>query len=119
MGEGCSLEGGCASCPYMRMNTLAALHTLCGLIGNGAEATLEAYKPKLYEQGLAWGASSSSGVGGNGSKSREGEGGGDCPTRSIAQAGCTSILHMQDFQKGKRFSDKLVSDIQGRNAASS
>ena len=24
-GEGCSLEGGCAACPYMRINTLAAL----------------------------------------------------------------------------------------------
>lgn len=24
-GEGCSLEGGCASCPYMKMNSLAAL----------------------------------------------------------------------------------------------
>ena len=22
-GEGCSAEGGCASCPYMKMNTLA------------------------------------------------------------------------------------------------
>lgn len=26
-GEGCSLEGGCASCPYMKMNSLAALQT--------------------------------------------------------------------------------------------
>ena len=24
-GEGCSLEGGCAACPFMRINTLAAL----------------------------------------------------------------------------------------------
>lgn len=24
-GEGCSLEGGCASCPYMKMNSLTAL----------------------------------------------------------------------------------------------
>ena len=24
-GEGCSLEGGCASCPYMKMNSLSAL----------------------------------------------------------------------------------------------
>ena len=26
-GEGCSLEGGCASCPYMKMNSLEALQT--------------------------------------------------------------------------------------------
>ncbi len=27
-GEGCSLEGGCAACPFMKMNTLQALR--CG-----------------------------------------------------------------------------------------
>lgn len=26
-GEGCSLEGGCASCPFMKMNSLQALMT--------------------------------------------------------------------------------------------
>lgn len=26
-GEGCSLQGGCASCPYMKMNSLQALMT--------------------------------------------------------------------------------------------
>jgi len=106
MGEGCSLEGGCASCPYMRMNTLAALHTVCGMVEGGpeAQAALEAYKPKLYEQRLV-----EAGPAGAGEGSAQG--------RSIAQAGCTSILHMQDFQKGKRFSDKLVADIKARNAA--
>ncbi|KAF5842215.1 hypothetical protein DUNSADRAFT_8614 [Dunaliella salina] len=106
MGEGCSLEGGCASCPYMRMNTLAALHTVCGMIGGGpeAQAALEAYKPKLYEQRLV-------------EPGKAGAAEGGAQGRSIAQAGCTSILHMQDFQKGKRFSDKLVADITTRNAA--
>lgn len=89
-------QGGCASCPYMRMNTLSALRTVCMLFGSGAHDMLGAYKPKLYEQGLSRG---------------EGQ-----PERSIAQAGCTSILHMRDFQQGKCFSDKLVSDIQSRNA---
>ena len=32
-GEGCSLEGGCAACPYMRMNTLAALQGVCEKVG--------------------------------------------------------------------------------------
>lgn len=104
MGEGCSLEGGCASCPFMRMNTLDALRRVCGLIGEGpaAEAMLEGYKPKAYEEGLA--GVSSGGVGGNGQQP------------SIAKAGCNSILHMQDFQKGKRFSERLVKDIRGRHA---
>lgn len=107
MGEGCSLEGGCASCPYMRMNTLAALHTVCGMVGGGAaaEAALQAYKPRAYEQGLG------TLVGAAGARA-----GGRHEGRSIAQAGCTSILHMQDFQKGKRFSDRLVGDIRTCNA---
>jgi hypothetical protein len=41
-GEGCSLEGGCASCPYMKMNTLAALQGVCEKAGTPAgEALLE------------------------------------------------------------------------------
>lgn len=41
-GEGCSLEGGCASCPYMKMNTLAALQGVCEKAGSPVgEAMLE------------------------------------------------------------------------------
>lgn len=32
-GEGCSAEGGCASCPYMKMNSLDALLGVCTKIG--------------------------------------------------------------------------------------
>lgn len=48
-GEGCSLEGGCAACPYMKMNTLAALFSVCDRCGSAAgDAMLEGYRPRPY-----------------------------------------------------------------------
>lgn len=87
-GEGCSAEGGCASCPYMKMNSLDALLTVCERVGTAGEATLAAYEPTPYSEL----------VGG----------------KTMAQAGCVPILHMRDFQRDKRLSDTLVADIRGR-----
>ncbi|PNH02637.1 hypothetical protein TSOC_011378, partial [Tetrabaena socialis] len=89
-GEGCSLEGGCASCPYMKMNTLSALLSVCDKIGSAAgEALLAPYQPRSY------GAEQ---VGG----------------RSLASAGCVPILHMRHFQKSKALSAELLADITSR-----
>lgn len=88
-GEGCSLEGGCAACPYMRINTLTALRTVCERIGTPAEALLAAFAPRPYAELL------------NG--------------KTVAQAGCRPILHMRHFQKNKVFSQDLVDDITSRN----
>jgi quinolinate synthase len=89
MGEGCSLEGGCAACPYMKMNTLAALQMVCERVGSAAgEAMLEPYKPKPYAET----------IGG----------------KSVAQAGCVPILHMRHFTKEKCLSKQLVDDIESR-----
>lgn len=89
-GEGCSSEGGCASCPYMKMNDLQALLTVCRRVDDtaGGEAMLEGYKPKAYEDK----------VGG----------------KSMARAGCEPILHMRGFQKGGKLPDDLVVDITTR-----
>ena len=85
-GEGCSLEGGCAACPYMRMNTLSALINVVSKVGVPAgEAMLEAFKPKPYSEL----------IGG----------------KSIAQAGCIPILSMRHFQKTGKLSDPLIDDI--------
>lgn len=90
-GEGCSLEGGCASCPYMKMNSLDALMKVCGRVGDATgEALLEAFKPRPYTEL----------VGG----------------KSMAQAGCVPILHMRGFQTGKKLPDALVEDITTRHA---
>lgn len=89
-GEGCSLEGGCASCPYMKMNSLDALLSVCRRVGDAAgEAMLEAFRPSAYSQL----------VGG----------------KTMAQAGCVPILHMRGFQKGGTLPDALVADIVSRH----
>ncbi|EIE23775.1 hypothetical protein COCSUDRAFT_23649 [Coccomyxa subellipsoidea C-169] len=88
-GEGCSAEGGCASCPYMKMNSLDALLGVCAKIGTPGEALLAGYAPRPYAEKL-----------------RDG--------RSIAAAGCEPILHMRGFQAAKRLPDALVADIMGR-----
>lgn len=87
-GEGCSTEGGCASCPYMKMNSLRALMSVCERVNTPGEALLEAFKPRAYTETV------------NG--------------RSMAQAGCEPILHMRDFQSSGRLPDSLVQDIASR-----
>ncbi|KAL4443002.1 hypothetical protein ABPG77_008493 [Micractinium sp. CCAP 211/92] len=90
-GEGCSLEGGCASCPYMKMNSLQALQTVCERVGSPAgEALLEGFKPRPYTE-LVDG-------------------------KTMAQAGCVPILHMRGFQKGGKLPDALAEDIVSRHA---
>jgi quinolinate synthase len=91
-GEGCSLEGGCASCPYMKMNSLSALMMVAQCVGDPAgEALLEGFKPRAYTDKIAG--------------------------RSIAQAGCEPILHMRYFTQHKEFSPQLVQDIRSRGRA--
>ena len=90
-GEGCSLEGGCAACPYMKMNSLDALLSVCGRVGSAAgEAALEGFRPRAYAQR----------VGG----------------KSVAAAGCVPILHMRHFSQKKELGAPLVADILGRHA---
>ena len=89
-GEGCSLDGGCASCPYMKMNSYDALIETCEKVGSAAgEAMLVAQEPRKY--------ASADGTG-----------------PSIASRGCVPILHMRHFQKNKVFSEALARDITTR-----
>ncbi|GBG61338.1 hypothetical protein CBR_g20372 [Chara braunii] len=92
-GEGCSISGGCASCPYMKMNSLNALLRVCQWIGTDSEVMLSAYKPRLVRDQ----------VGG----------------RSLVDLGCTPILHMRHFQKTGSFADDFVDDIRARKYLSS
>eukprot|EP00892_Ulva_mutabilis_P000972 jgi/Ulvmu1/10876/UM007_0052.1 len=85
-GEGCSAEGGCAACPYMKMNSLSALERVCGMVGDAAgEAVLVAYAPETYKEEV------------NG--------------MTVVEGGCKPILHMRDFQRTGILPDGLVSDI--------
>lgn len=91
-GEGCSLDGGCASCPYMKMNSYDALIETCEKVGSAAgEAMLVAQEPRKY--------ASADGTG-----------------PSIASRGCVPILHMRHFQKNKVFSEALARDITTRSS---
>ncbi len=87
-GEGCGMDGGCASCPYMKMNSLAALTETLEMIGDESGEKknfgLELREPKKYE--------------GN----------------NVAKEGCVSILHMRNFQRDKKLGDDLVQDILSR-----
>jgi quinolinate synthase len=87
-GEGCGMDGGCASCPYMKMNSLAALRETLEMIGSGNDKKntfgLELREPKKYK--------------GN----------------NVAKEGCVSILHMRNFQRDKKLGDDLIQDILSR-----
>lgn len=60
-------------------------HLQCRKVGTPGEALLEGHRPRAYSET----------VGG----------------KSIAQAGCRSILHMRHFQQTKRLSEDLERDI--------
>ncbi|KAI8112737.1 hypothetical protein M9434_004057 [Picochlorum sp. BPE23] len=88
-GEGCSQEGGCASCPYMKMNSLSALMNVCQKVGTDSEDGLAPWKPRPYSE-LIQG-------------------------KTMAQAGCIPILHMRHFQKNGSLSETLANDMKTRS----
>jgi quinolinate synthase len=107
-GEGCSLEGGCAACPYMRMNTLDALMRVARMAGASAsgdaaaKAMLLPYRPAAYEEQMAL----PEGAGPEGVSAGT--------PMSVARAGCVPILHMRGYGRLKRLPDALVDDMRGR-----
>jgi quinolinate synthase len=85
-GDGCSTAGGCATCPYMKMNSLDALLALVERIEQGAsKEALSAYEPRAYRErfdGL-----------------------------TIAELGTRSIVWMRDFHKTGALPPDLVDAI--------
>ena len=92
-GEGCSTAGGCATCPYMKMNSLGGLLSLLNSLGDVEPSTLVPFEPKKYVEQI------------NG--------------RTAADLGGEPILHMRWFQQHGALSDELVDDIVSRNAKKS
>lgn len=84
-GEGCSVNGGCASCVFMKMNRLDRLLRVCKLVGTPGESLLVSHEPRKFDKLIA--------------------------EQDIAELGCEPILNMRHFQQTKRMSDKLVEDI--------
>lgn len=86
-GEGCSTSGGCATCPYMKMNTLDALTDVLEAIANGDDLT--AFEPKKYTDLIAG--------------------------RTAADIGCEPILHMRHFQRAGQIPADLVNAVVERS----
>ncbi|GAA0162530.1 transferase [Lithospermum erythrorhizon] len=84
-GEGCSIHGGCASCPYMKMNSLASLLKVCQSLPDN-KTSLMAYEAGRFSLQTPNG-------------------------KQIADVGCEPILHMRHFQATKRLPEKLINQI--------
>jgi len=89
-GEGCTTAGGCATCPFMKMNSLDALLSVIERVGerDGPSDALAKYFPHKYT-GLVAG-------------------------RTIADLGSEPILHMRDFSSTGALSDGLVAQVTAR-----
>jgi len=95
-GEGCSTAGGCATCPYMKMNSLDALVDVLERCpessGSGSReipASLLPYLPPKREVQLRSG-------------------------KSLGEVGAMPIVHMRALMKEGRLSEALVQDVLGR-----
>ncbi|KAL2243916.1 UNVERIFIED_CONTAM: Quinolinate synthase, chloroplastic [Sesamum indicum] len=105
-GEGCSLHGGCASCPYMKMNSLESLLKVCRSLPHDKE-NISAYEAGRFSLQTPNG-------------------------KLIADVGCEPILHMRhfqvhvanstsilrfdNFQATKQLPEKLIQQILGINS---
>lgn len=87
-GEGCSTAGGCATCPYMKMNSLDAVLFLSRKLASGDEEALRGYFPRQYDELI--------------------EG------RSAAELGGEPILHMREFQRTGSLASALRQQIETR-----
>ena len=88
-GEGCSTAGGCATCPYMKMNSLDAMMDVLAELGRDAVHLdiVAAYEPRKYQEL----------VGG----------------RTMADLGGEPILHMRAFQREGRLPSALMAAVAG------
>ncbi|MGB3050457.1 MAG: quinolinate synthase NadA [Polyangiales bacterium] len=84
-GEGCSTAGGCATCPYMKMNSLQALLGLLERIDAEPRSSLVPFEPRKYVQEIRG--------------------------RTAADLGGEPILHMRAFQRSGELPQALVSDV--------
>jgi len=89
-GEGCSMEGGCATCPYMKMNSLDALFAMLKELDVSSEKVIARFHPHHYVEPVV----DAQGV-----------------SRSIADLGGEPILHMRGFQKTKSIPNDLREDV--------
>jgi quinolinate synthase len=88
-GEGCSVEGGCATCPYMKKNNLTALFDVLDRIGRD---DLASYAPKMQQGTLA--------------------------SRSLIDWATEPINYMRAFSRDGVLPEALVGDVRSRHRRS-
>ncbi|GLD99640.1 hypothetical protein PINS_up008366 [Pythium insidiosum] len=90
-GEGCSTAGGCATCPFMKMNDIDALFAVAEGVApiapTGSDA-LANFHPQKYSELISG--------------------------HSISSVGVHPILHMKSLMENRVLSSELVRDIQTR-----
>eukprot|EP01062_Namystynia_karyoxenos_P069905 TRINITY_DN65324_c0_g1_i1.p1 TRINITY_DN65324_c0_g1~~TRINITY_DN65324_c0_g1_i1.p1 ORF type:complete len:542 (+),score=210.56 TRINITY_DN65324_c0_g1_i1:97-1626(+) len=89
-GEGCSSAGGCATCKFMKMNSLDGLLDLLEGLDKKPAGALKAYHPRIYAELI--------------------------DGRSAAEIGGETILHMRAFQHTQKLPDNLVSHVTAATA---
>ena len=117
-GEGCSAAGGCATCPFMKMNDLDAVHDIIDMIGRvrsstsggggGGGATASNNNPTRDELRLS------------GHLPPNRLGGMYIDGRDAVELGTEPIVYMRDLMRDGRLSDELVERVEraaGRMAA--
>lgn len=87
-GEGCTTAGGCATCPFMKLNSFEAMVDVLAAIGR---EDLSAYEPEKYAET----------IGG----------------QTVAQLGGQPILHMREFQRSGQLGDALLEHIEAHARA--
>jgi quinolinate synthase len=112
-GEGCSAAGGCATCPFMKMNDLDAVHDIVEMIGRQRSSS-----------------SSSSSSSSNASNNARDElrlaehlppnrlSGKYINGRDAIELGTEPIIYMREFMKGRVLSDELVERVEGASGMS-
>ncbi|UCH30590.1 MAG: quinolinate synthase NadA [Myxococcales bacterium] len=89
-GEGCSTAGGCATCPYMKMNSLRALIALLQRVDVEPSSNLVPFEPRKYVQQIRG--------------------------RTAADLGGEPILHMRAFQRTGQLPEALIEDVLTRKS---
>lgn len=86
-GEGCTPAGGCATCPFMKMNSLEALFDVLELVGTEREGELQGFLPRVYAEQVAG--------------------------RTAADLGSEPILAMRHLQRTGELPPELVALVKG------
>ena len=94
-GEGCSTAGGCATCPFMKMNDLDAVQDIIELIGS--KSSDGGINPQLQLSKLL---------------PPNRLGGKQINGRDAIDLGTEPIVYMREFMKSKKLSEGLVNRIE-------